>query len=46
MLTRRIEAGKKSRLWASGEEVFDWWLSEKSEIPDLDGQMSLLEDYE
>ena len=38
--------GREHKDWKSGEEVFDWWTSEKVDDLDIDGQISLWEDAE
>jgi phosphoadenosine phosphosulfate reductase len=43
MLLKRFENGIETKLWGSGEEVFDWWISDKSMDYELDGQIDLFE---
>jgi len=44
MLKRRTEKGKRN-IWASGEDVFSWWLSDKKVTKQIKGQLTLL-DYD
>lgn len=47
MLKKRVEDGLPTT-WNSGEEVFDWWISDKAAEIDLDGQLDFwdFEDYD
>ena len=46
MLNHRIKNGNPAITWQSGEEVFDWWTSEKVDDYDIDGQINLWEGAE
>lgn len=41
MLKRREKTGKTAHTWQTGEEVFDWWTSERKE-PEHEGQQCFI----
>jgi len=44
MLIKRKDDGIETKLWGSGEEVFDWWMSDKAQEYELCGRIDLFEE--